>query len=147
MTRHEWDLPEIGLRKQSAADRELYWGRYIAARPDVRYLRGNTYARWRAVPATELYISLYITNHSTGAFVRGPRGQWPAPPDALMAYPDRAGHTNHGAGVLQRSHWLPAGGGRERLHDEQAGLILGRLAGLKVRQPVQQSLRTGRVAA
>ena len=73
--RHEWDLPEIGLRKQSAGDRDRYWSRYTAARPDVRYLRGNTFSRWRAVPATELFISLYITNHSTGAFVRGPRGE------------------------------------------------------------------------
>lgn len=73
--RHEWDLPEIGLRRQSAADRELYWQRYAAARPEVTYLRGNTYSRWRAVPATEVVLSLYITNHSTGVFVRGARGE------------------------------------------------------------------------
>ena len=72
--RHEWDLPEIGLRRLSALDMRRFWDGFIAMRPGIRYGWGNVYSRWRAVPGTELNLSLYITNHSVGLFVRGQRG-------------------------------------------------------------------------
>lgn len=72
--RNEWDLPEIGLRRLSQADMRRFWDIFVAARPDVRYQWGNVFARWRAVPDTDLNLSLYITNHSVGLFVRGLRG-------------------------------------------------------------------------
>lgn len=74
MSRNEWDLPEIGLRRLSAADMRRFWELFAAARPDVRYGWGNVYSRWRAVPGTEFNLSLYITNRSVGLFVRGLRG-------------------------------------------------------------------------
>ena len=70
----EWDLAPIGLRKLSAGDRLLFWERYPATRPQIKYQWGNTFSRWRSAPGTELTISLYITNHSVGLFVRGARG-------------------------------------------------------------------------
>jgi hypothetical protein len=72
--RHEWDLPDIGLRRLSALDMRRFWDGFVAMRPDIRYRWGNVYSRWRAVPGTEFNLSLYITNHSVGLFVRGPRG-------------------------------------------------------------------------
>lgn len=72
--RNEWDLPEIGLRRLSGADMRRFWDIFLAARPDIRYGWGNVFSRWRAVPGTELNLSLYITNHSVGLFVRGRRG-------------------------------------------------------------------------
>jgi hypothetical protein len=71
---HEWDLPSIGLRNLSAKERLQFWDLYQAARPETRYRWGNTYSRWSAVPGTNLNLSLYITNHSVGLFVRGERG-------------------------------------------------------------------------
>jgi hypothetical protein len=70
----EWDLPSIGLRKLSALDRKRFWTIYQAIRPHVVYRWGNTFSRWRAVDGAPLNISLYITNHSVGLFVRGDRG-------------------------------------------------------------------------
>ena len=72
--RNEWDLPEIGLRRLSGADMRRVWDIFLAARPDVRYGWGNVFSRWRAVPGTDLNLSLYITNYSVGLFVRGVRG-------------------------------------------------------------------------
>jgi hypothetical protein len=74
LSRNEWDLPEIGLRRLSAADMRRFWDIYLAAKPDIRYGWGNVFSRWRAVPGTELNLSLYITNRSVGLFVRGRRG-------------------------------------------------------------------------
>lgn len=74
MMPNEWDLPEIGLRRLSAADMRRFWDIYLAASPDIRYGWGNVFSRWRAVPGTELNLSLYITNRSVGLFVRGRRG-------------------------------------------------------------------------
>ena len=73
-SRHEWDLPEIGLRRLSHRDMRLFWDRFLDARPDTRYVWGNVFSRWRAVPGTDLNLSLYITNRSVGLFVRGRRG-------------------------------------------------------------------------
>jgi hypothetical protein len=70
----EWDLPSIGLRKLSALDRKRFWTIYQASRPHVVYRWGNTFSRWREVDGASLNISLYITNHSVGLFVRGDRG-------------------------------------------------------------------------
>ena len=72
--RQEWDLPTIGLRNLSFADRRRFWDAYRASRPKVRYAWGNTFSRWRAVPGSAFNLSLYITNHSVGLFVRGERG-------------------------------------------------------------------------
>ena len=72
--RHEWDFPDIGLRKLSHLDRLRFWTGFEARDPQVRYEIGNTFARWRAVGGTDLNLSLYITNHSVGIFVRGLRG-------------------------------------------------------------------------
>lgn len=74
-TVHEWDLPEIGLRRLSQADMRRFWDIFLAGTPPgVRYQWGNVFARWRAVPGTDLNLSLYITNRSVGLFVRGLRG-------------------------------------------------------------------------
>lgn len=51
-----------------------FWDIFLAARPDVRYGWGNVFSRWRAVPGTDLNLSLYITNNGVGLFVRGQRG-------------------------------------------------------------------------
>jgi hypothetical protein len=72
--RHEWDLPEIGLRGLSHRDRKMFWDGFIAQRPEVVYAWGNTFSRWRAVPGSEFNLSLYITNRGVGLFVRGVRG-------------------------------------------------------------------------
>ncbi|HTV68819.1 MAG TPA: hypothetical protein VMF90_09810 [Rhizobiaceae bacterium] len=71
---NEWDLPEIGLRGLSGADRKRFWDGFVATRPGVVYAWGNTFSRWRVVPDTEFNLSLYITNRSIGLFVRGVRG-------------------------------------------------------------------------
>jgi len=70
----EWDLPSIGLRKLSALERRRFWDIYQASRKEVVYRWGNTYSRWREIGGARLNISLYITNHSVGLFVRGERG-------------------------------------------------------------------------
>lgn len=70
----ETDLFPFGFRKLSSADCAAFWDGYAALRPGMRLLRGNRYARWRAVAGTDLFISLYLTNHSVGLFVRGERG-------------------------------------------------------------------------
>ena len=70
----EWDLPTIGLRNLSFADRKIFWNTYQASRPGIHYGWGNTFSRWRVVQGTAFNLSLYITNHSVGLFVRGERG-------------------------------------------------------------------------
>jgi hypothetical protein len=85
----EWDLPSIGLRNLSAAERRAFWDRYAALRREVRYRWGNTFSRWREVPGTNLNISVYITNHSVGLFVRGERGASLSSTRAILA--SRAG--------------------------------------------------------
>ena len=71
------ELFPFGMRKLSSADCAAFWGRYAALRPGLHLLRGNRYSRWRAVTGTDLFISLYLTNHSVGLFVRGERGLSP----------------------------------------------------------------------
>jgi len=71
--RHEWDLPEIGLRRLGAQDIRHFWKRFAAVHgPGLSY--GSLYSRWRTVD-DETVISLYLTNHSVGLFVRGRRGE------------------------------------------------------------------------
>jgi len=70
----EWDLPSIGLRKLSALDRKRFWTLYQDSRPGIAYRWGNTFSRWREVQGANLNVSLYVTNHSVGLFVRGDRG-------------------------------------------------------------------------
>ncbi|MBX3531039.1 MAG: hypothetical protein KF849_10555 [Rhizobiaceae bacterium] len=73
-TTHEWDLPGRALRGLSARERRLFWDGFEAAARAAPYEKGNGFSRWRAVPATELNLALYITNRSVGLFVRGLRG-------------------------------------------------------------------------
>ncbi len=71
--RHEWDLPEIGLRRLGAQDIQLFWKRFAGVHgPGLRH--GSLYSRWREV-SDDVVISLYLTNRSVGLFVRGPRGE------------------------------------------------------------------------
>jgi hypothetical protein len=60
--------------RQSDLDRRRYFEGFAGRFPAVRLRWGNTFARWRDVPGTELVVSHYITNHSVGVFVRGQRG-------------------------------------------------------------------------
>jgi hypothetical protein len=60
--------------RQSDRDRRLYFDGFQRRFPDLRLRWGNTFARWRDVPGTELVVSHYITHHSVGVFVRGQRG-------------------------------------------------------------------------
>jgi hypothetical protein len=55
-------------------DRRRFWDGFAARFPTLPLYWGNTYARWRNVPATELVVSHYVTGHSLGVFVRGVRG-------------------------------------------------------------------------
>lgn len=71
---HEWDLPSRALRGLSARERRQFWDGFEAAAHGAPYEKGNGFSRWRAVPATELNLALYITNRSVGLFVRGLRG-------------------------------------------------------------------------
>jgi hypothetical protein len=65
-------LPPPG--RQTDRDRRRYFDRFQRRFPALRLRWGNTFARWRDVPGTELVVSHYITNHSVGVFVRGQRG-------------------------------------------------------------------------
>lgn len=71
--RHEWDLPEIGLRRLGAQDIQLFWKRFAVAHGDG-LSHGSLYSRWRVV-SHDTVISLYLTNQSVGLFVRGQRGE------------------------------------------------------------------------
>jgi len=55
-------------------DRRRFWDGFAARFPALPLSWGNTYARWRNVPATELVLSLCVTDSSVGVFVRGGRG-------------------------------------------------------------------------
>lgn len=63
-----------GLRKLSVRDCEEFWSQYVSRRPGLRLLRGNHYSRWRPVAGADLFIAVYLTNHSVGLFIRGERG-------------------------------------------------------------------------
>jgi hypothetical protein len=60
--------------RQSDRDRRSFFEGFAVRFPAVRLRWGNTFARWRDVPATDLVVSHYITNHSVGVFIRGQRG-------------------------------------------------------------------------
>ena len=69
----EWDLPEIGLRRLGAQDIQAFWKRFAVLHGDG-LSHGSLYSRWRVV-TDDVVISLYLTNHSVGLFVRGQRGE------------------------------------------------------------------------
>lgn len=71
--RHEWDLPEIGLRRLGGQDIKRFWQSYAQLHGEG-LSHGSLYSRWRVVN-DETVISLYLTNHSVGLFVRGQRGE------------------------------------------------------------------------
>jgi hypothetical protein len=88
--RHEWDLPEIGLRRLGAQDIQLFWKRFAALHGDG-LSHGSLYSRWRVV-SDDTVISLYLTNHSVGLFVRGQRGEpYSATLRRFMAYEPELG--------------------------------------------------------
>jgi hypothetical protein len=60
--------------RQTDRDRRGYFEGFAARFPMLPLRWGNTFARWRDVPGTELVVSHYVTNHSVGVFVRGQRG-------------------------------------------------------------------------
>jgi hypothetical protein len=70
---NEWDLPEIGLRRLGGQDIQLFWKRFAVAHGEG-LSHGSLYSRWRVV-SDDTVISLYLTNHSVGLFVRGQRGE------------------------------------------------------------------------
>jgi hypothetical protein len=59
---------------QSDRERRAYFDAFAARFPELILRWGNTFARWRDVPGTELVIAYYITNHSVGVAIRGQRG-------------------------------------------------------------------------
>jgi hypothetical protein len=73
MSGQEWDLAEIGLRRLGSQDIAAFWLRY-ATFCGSKPLRGSLWSRWREV-SDDTIISLYLTNHSVGLFVRGQRGE------------------------------------------------------------------------
>jgi len=82
-----------------------------------------------------------------GQVVGGAGGQWPRPPQELVADPHGAGVVQGGAGVAQRVGGLAASGGGERLRDRDKRLVLGVFAGPQVTQPGQDRLSGGGVTA
>ena len=64
----------LPLDRQTDRERQRFWAGLAAAFPELPLRYGNTFARWRDVPATELVVSHYLTNRSIGVFVRGQRG-------------------------------------------------------------------------
>ena len=60
--------------RQTDRERRRFFDGFQARFPELALRWGNTFARWRDVPGTELVVSHYITNHSIGVFVRGQRG-------------------------------------------------------------------------
>jgi len=61
-------------RRQTDRDRQRFWAGFAAAHPQPRLRWGNTFARWRDVPGTELVVSYNISKAGVGVFVRGQRG-------------------------------------------------------------------------
>lgn len=68
------DPLDRALKRLSVRECNLFWEGYAALRPGLRLARGNHWSRWRAVAGTDLFIAVYLTNHSVGLFVRGERG-------------------------------------------------------------------------
>lgn len=60
--------------RQTDRERRRFFDGFQTRFPELALRWGNTFARWRDVPGTELVVSHYITNHSIGVFVRGQRG-------------------------------------------------------------------------
>lgn len=55
-----------------------FWAVFLFRAGDRRYAHGNMFSRWRAVGAADLIAAAYVTDHSVGVFIRGPRGERPA---------------------------------------------------------------------
>ncbi len=60
--------------RQTDAVRQRFWAGYARRHPAPALAWGNTFARWRAVPATELVVSYNVILRGVGGFVRGQRG-------------------------------------------------------------------------
>jgi len=52
----------------------MFWAAFAARHPRPVLGWGNTFARWRDVPGTELIVSYNISQRGVGVFVRGIRG-------------------------------------------------------------------------
>ncbi len=52
-----------------------FWAVFLHRAGDRRYDLGNRYSRWRPIGAEALIAACYITDHSVGVFLRGPRGE------------------------------------------------------------------------
>jgi hypothetical protein len=60
--------------RQTDRERRLFWEGFAARYPLPKLRWGNTFARWRDVPGTELVVSYNIALRGVGVFVRGQRG-------------------------------------------------------------------------
>jgi hypothetical protein len=61
-------------RRQTDRERQRFWQEFAERHPRPPLAWGNTYARWREVPGTELVVSYNIARRGVGVFVRGQRG-------------------------------------------------------------------------
>jgi hypothetical protein len=60
--------------RQTDGDRRLFWEGFAVRYPRPLLRWGNTFARWRDVPGTELIVSYNVSTRGVGVFVRGQRG-------------------------------------------------------------------------
>lgn len=60
--------------RQTDRERQRFWADYARRHPAPALAWGNTFARWRDVPATELVVSYNVSLRGVGVFVRGQRG-------------------------------------------------------------------------
>jgi hypothetical protein len=60
--------------QQTDRERRLFWDGFAARHPRPALRWGNTFARWRDVPGTELVVSYNVSTRGVGIFVRGERG-------------------------------------------------------------------------
>jgi len=87
---HEWDFPEIGLRRLGAQDIQSFWKGFAKVHGSG-LSHGSLYSRWREVEH-DVVISLYLTNNSVGLFVRGARGErFPATARRFSVYEPELG--------------------------------------------------------
>jgi hypothetical protein len=61
-------------QRQTDRERQLFWKGFATRHPLPVLRWGNTFARWRDVPGTELFVSYNISRRGVGIFVRGQRG-------------------------------------------------------------------------
>lgn len=81
-----------------------FWAVFHARSGERRCVLRTRYARWRALPTTDLIVSQYVTDRSVGVFLRGPKGEgWRATAERLTPWADAICHlleTSMGRGFL-----------------------------------------------